>query len=76
MAELAIRLSMYSDQPVVDQTDSAGLRTFMLDFEPSKNSPDAALGRAVSGLGLKVRPSRFPVPVLVVDSVAAKPTVE
>jgi uncharacterized protein (TIGR03435 family) len=71
-------LSRELDRPVVDKTGLAGKYDFALKFSPAmsaaSDSQDPSIFTAIQEqLGLKLEPSKAPLPVVVIDSVQ-KPT--
>ena len=74
MAQLAERLSRYTDRPVIDKTGIEGGQVFELNWNGGLQGPPtpellASLFTAVQGQGLRLEPTREAVELLVIDSV-------
>ena len=76
MQDLALMLLVYTDKPVVDQTDLKGKFDFKLKWTPDDtrttdpNAPPGLFTAIQEQLGLKLVPTKAPVDVLVIDHVA------
>ena len=74
MAQLAERLSRYTDRPVIDKTGIEGGQVFELNWSGGLQGPAtqdllASLFTAVQEQGLRLEPTRAAVELLVTDSV-------
>jgi uncharacterized protein (TIGR03435 family) len=71
MPELATRLSGYLDRPVVDQTGLKGSYDFKYEYSTDESTFDvvSCIFGSVQGIGLKLKPAKGPVDVIVIDHV-------
>ena len=77
LAQLTKVLGNRLGRPIVDDTGLTGKYDFRLDFVPEDLSSGAAadlFGALQEQLGLKLRPAKGPVEVLIVDHAERTPT--
>lgn len=81
MGKLAQRLSRIVGRPVIDETHLTGVYDFTLEWTPWTGDPQAGDDSGPSlfsalqeQLGLKLRPNKLPIEMLVVDHVEKAPT--
>lgn len=75
MGDLAKRLSLYLERPVLDRTELKGSFDFRVAYSSGDPHPDiiSAILGSVQELGLKLQAARSPVETLVIES-AEKPS--
>jgi uncharacterized protein (TIGR03435 family) len=71
LAQLATRLSDYLDRPVVDQTGLKGSYDFKYEYSADESTFDvvSCIFASVQGIGLKLKPAKGPVDIIVIDHI-------